>query len=74
MTGIKCKNNHVFCMIVDDCIDAEWKLLEAYYKVQGCSVAKSDSLRFSKEEACEHCSKLEHEFENLIDSIVESKS
>jgi len=69
MTGIKCKNGHIFCMIVDQYKDAEWKLQEAYYKVQGCEVVIEESLCFGYDKDCEHCNSLENEFEILIDEI-----
>jgi len=72
MTGIQCKNGHIFSMIVDHAKDAEWELQEAYYKAQGCEVVIEDDLKFSQPDShCTHCNSLEHEFENLIEKIKE---
>lgn len=70
MTGIQCHQEHVFSMISDDYIDAEWKLQECYYMSQGCEIVKDEFLSFSPpNKACPHCSILEHEFEDLIEEI-----
>ncbi len=71
MTGIQCKNGHIFSMISDDFKDSEWKLQEYYYRAQGCKVIQEESLSFSPPSGCEHCKSLEHEFENLIEDIKE---
>ena len=67
MRGIKCKSGHFFSAFRGN-VDAEWKLQEAYYKAQGCTVEESENLIFS-ECNCEHCESLEHEFENLINEV-----
>lgn len=73
MTGIQCRSGHVFSMINDDYKDAEWKLQEYYYKAQGCEVVTEENLRFSSSETlCSHCESLEHEFENLIEQVIEN--
>ncbi len=73
MTGIKCKEGHIFSMCVDYAKDAEWKLQEAYYKAQGCEVVMNENLRFSNpDNHCTHCNSLEHEFENLIEQIIDN--
>lgn len=71
MTGIACKNRHIFSMIVDEYIDAEWKLQEAYYKAQGCQIIKGDNLNLTQANKCESCQKLEHQFDNLIKEVLE---
>lgn len=71
---ISCKNGRVFSAMREDAMDAEMKLRIAYYKAQGCNIdnLKDDNFEFNKkhEHECEHCSSLEHEFENLIDEIT----
>ena len=76
MTGIKCKSGHVFSMIIDsEAKSAEWKLQEFYYKAQGCEVVTEDGLRFSEpNKLCPDCNSLEHEFENLIEEVIENFS
>jgi len=72
MTGIQCHQGHVFSMISDDYIDAEWKLQECYYMSQECEVVKDEFLSFSpasETKDCSHCSILEHKFEELIEEI-----
>jgi len=69
MIGIKCKSGHVFCACNSDYTDAEWRLQEAYYKAQGCTVEEHDEIRFSENEGCVDCGSLEHEFEKLIEQI-----
>lgn len=68
MIGIKCKSGKVFSACNSHFVDAEWKLQEAYYKAQGCTVEESESVQFSECD-CDHCKSLEHEFENLIEEI-----
>ncbi len=76
MTGIQCRSGHVFSMIIDsESNSAEWKLEEFYYKAQGCEVVVEESLRFSNSDnLCSHCESLEHEFENLIEQIIDDRS
>ncbi len=71
MIGISCKSGNIFSMIVKDFADAEWKLQEKYYVAQGCVIVNEDGLRFTKCD-CEHCNSLEHDFENLIQEIVDN--
>ena len=68
MIGILCKNGNMFSAIVDQYVNAEWKLQEKYYEAQGCTVVKSDSMSFEKCD-CDHCKTLEHEFEVLIEEV-----
>jgi len=74
MKGIQCKKGHVFSMIIDsESNSAEWKLQEFYYKAQGCELVKEDYLKFSQPDGlCSHCESLEHEFENLIEEVIEN--
>ena len=69
MIGISCKNGHVFSMIINEYVDAEWKLQEMYYKAQCCSIIHEEVLRFTTPSSCEHCDSLVHEFDNLIEEI-----
>lgn len=73
MIGISCKNGKVFSACDEDCIDAEWKLQEFYYKAQGCEIIKLDEVNF-EECDCEHCKTLEHQFHKLIDEIIEENA
>ena len=68
MIAIKCKSGKVFAATVAKYADAEWKLQEAYYKAQGCTVEPQESVQF-RNCKCDHCKSLEHEFENLIEEI-----
>jgi hypothetical protein len=68
MVAIKCKSGRIFSACNENYMDAEWKLQEAYYKAQGCTVELLDEVRFSECE-CDHCKSLEHEFENLIEEV-----
>lgn len=76
MKGIQCRKGHVFSMIIDsESNSAEWKLQEYYYKAQGCEIVNSDYLVFSQHnELCSHCDSLEHEFENLIEKVIEDNN
>jgi len=69
MIAIKSKCGAVFLGISEDFLDAEMKLNIAYYKAQGCIVETVDEFSFSKKCRCEHCVKLEHKFEELIEEI-----
>ena len=68
--AIKCKNGNCFSACAEDFVDAEWKLQEFYYKAQGCIIEKQDSANFGTC-GCEHCKKLEHNFHELIEEIIE---
>jgi len=73
MKGIQCRKGHVFSMIIDsESNSAEWKLQEFYYKAQGCKVVKEENLKFSDHTYCSHCNSLEHEFENLIEEVIDN--
>lgn len=74
MKGIQCRKGHIFSMIIDsESNSAEWKLKEFYYKAQGCEIVAEECLKFSHHfSLCSHCESLEHEFENLIQEIIES--
>ena len=68
MIGIKCRSGRFFSACINNCVDAEWKLQEAYYKAQDCVVEESEEIRLSECD-CEHCQSLEHNFEVLIEEI-----
>lgn len=68
MTAIQCKSGKTFAFAITKYIDAEWKLQEAYYEAQGCRVFQVSSVDFESCE-CEHCKRLEHKFEELIEEI-----
>jgi hypothetical protein len=71
MIVIKCKNGHTFQAMNIEFLDAEEKLHIAYYKAQGCIVENVVSIFSDKTEMdkCEECSKLEHNFDELIEEI-----
>ncbi len=71
MITISCKNGRIFTGINEDFLDAETKLQIAYYKAQGCVIETIESFRFNGECDCEHCESLEHEFEDLIEQIID---
>ena len=71
MITISCKNGRIFSGMNPDFLDAEGKLQIAYYKAQGCIVEVVDSFEFGEPHDCEHCDNLEHEFENLIEQIID---
>lgn len=68
MRVIKCKSGNAFSANTDTNIDAEWKLEEAYYVAQGCVAITAKRVNLVECD-CEHCQSLDHEFENLIESI-----
>lgn len=71
MIGIKCKSGVFFSACNENFIDVEWKLQEAYYKAQGCLVEEVKEVSFSNCE-CEHCKLLEHEFDSLIEIVIDN--
>lgn len=68
MIVIKCKNGGVVSATNPNFIDAEWKLEEAYYKAQGCTVETQKSVIYD-ECGCDHCKSLENNFDKLIEEI-----
>lgn len=75
MTGIQCKDGHIFSMIIDsENKSPEWVLESSYYVAQGCNIVIEDDLRFSNSKECSHCLNLEHKFEELIDQIVDDRN
>ena len=70
MLAIKCKSGKTFAACVAKYADAEWKLQEAYYKAQGCTVEKVDIVSAGNCN-CEHCKSLEHDFDDLIEEVKE---
>lgn len=71
MKAISCKCGSIFSACNSNYQDAEWKLQEAYYKAQGCSVDEKEEVRFYSCE-CEHRKSLEHNFEELIEEIIKN--
>jgi hypothetical protein len=71
MITISCKNGSIFCGMDEDFNGAEEKLQIAYYKAQGCIVETVETFKFGPECKCDHCTSLEHEFETLIEEIIE---
>jgi len=69
ITIIKSKCGAIFQGISNDHIDAEMRLNIAYYKAQGCEIETVESFSFSEICSCEHCKKIEHKFEELIEEI-----
>lgn len=76
MTGIQCKNGHVFSMIIDsENKSAEWVLEAGYYVLQGCKIVTEEELGFSNNsDRCTECNKLEHLFDELIHEIIEFRT
>lgn len=73
---IKCsENHHVFAACITDHVDARWKLQEVYYKAQGCVVETQKNFEFANNDLsnkCLHCTSLKHEFDKLIEEVIEN--
>lgn len=71
MIGIACKNGSVFAACVENHVDAEWELEQFYYKAQGCEIVQIENVTL-KSCTCEHCVTLKHDFEALIEKVIQN--
>lgn len=73
MIVIKCKSGTPIAACVEGHeTAADWRIREIYYKAQGCTVGRQETVTGSDCE-CAHCKSLVHDYEELIEELIHSR-